>query len=440
MKAAVDPGGAGGVRARRDAGQGRATRRRGGSGATLIVFPEAFVSGYPRGLRVRRRGRHRARPRAAPGSAATGSAIDVPGPATDAARGDRPRARRAIWSSASSSATAARSTARPCSSPPTAPARQAPQADADGRRAARLGLRRRLDAARDRHADRPARRGDLLGELHAAAADGACTRKGDPALLRPDGRRPRDLAGDDAAHRPARAAASSSRRNQFARRSRLPGRLPGRPATTRTTVMSAAAARSSSTRWARSWPARSTTGEAILRAELDLGRDHRGQVRLRRRRPLRAAGRLPARGRRAAAGLGDGAVDPEPQKSYRPVRRSRSWTLQPAPRRRHSCPNPHRHGYLAVTVCRWRRGGRRRSSMTICLAPSGPISRSASGDRSRPRPRSRSCATILRFLADPGRHPAIFADHGVVHVRDVAIGLDPTARHDQRRAPPPPTA
>ena len=27
------------------------------------------------------------------------------------------------------------------------------------------------------------------------------------------------------------------------------------------------------------------------------------------------------------------------------------------------------------------------------------------------------------FVADPGRHPAIFADHGVVHVRDVAIGL-----------------
>jgi hypothetical protein len=27
------------------------------------------------------------------------------------------------------------------------------------------------------------------------------------------------------------------------------------------------------------------------------------------------------------------------------------------------------------------------------------------------------------FLADPGHHPAIFADHGVVHVRDVTIGL-----------------
>jgi hypothetical protein len=27
------------------------------------------------------------------------------------------------------------------------------------------------------------------------------------------------------------------------------------------------------------------------------------------------------------------------------------------------------------------------------------------------------------FLADPGTHPAMFADHGVVHVRDVAVGL-----------------
>jgi len=26
------------------------------------------------------------------------------------------------------------------------------------------------------------------------------------------------------------------------------------------------------------------------------------------------------------------------------------------------------------------------------------------------------------FIADPGHHPAIFADHGVVHVRDVAAG------------------
>src|SRR5690242_3520190 len=27
------------------------------------------------------------------------------------------------------------------------------------------------------------------------------------------------------------------------------------------------------------------------------------------------------------------------------------------------------------------------------------------------------------FFADPGRHPAVFADHGVVHARDVALGV-----------------
>ena len=29
----------------------------------------------------------------------------------------------------------------------------------------------------------------------------------------------------------------------------------------------------------------------------------------------------------------------------------------------------------------------------------------------------------LSFFDDPGRHPAMFADHGVAHVRDVASGL-----------------
>ena len=53
-------------------------------------------------------------------------------------------------------------------------------------RAARLGLWRRLDAAGLRHGDRQARGGDLLGELHAAAAHGH-VRQGHPALLRADG-------------------------------------------------------------------------------------------------------------------------------------------------------------------------------------------------------------------------------------------------------------
>ena len=48
---------------------------------------------------------------------------------------------------------------------------------------------------------RQGRRGDLLGELHAAAADGD-VRQGGRALLRPHRGRPRHLAADHAAHRP----------------------------------------------------------------------------------------------------------------------------------------------------------------------------------------------------------------------------------------------
>ena len=43
-------------------------------------------------------------------------------------------------------------------------------------------------------------------------------------------------------------------------------------------------------------------------------------------------------------------------------------------------------------------------------------------DRRRRR-RSRSLRDDPAFLADPGHHPAMFADHGIVHARDVAIGV-----------------
>src|SRR3546814_12465359 len=52
------------------------------------------------------------------------------------------------------------------------PRRQAPQAHADRRGAAHLGLRRRLDDAGHRDAARPPRRGDLRGELYADATHG----------------------------------------------------------------------------------------------------------------------------------------------------------------------------------------------------------------------------------------------------------------------------
>ena len=61
-----------------------------------------------------------------------------------------------------------------------------------------------------RHAARQARRGDLLGELHAAAAHGD-VRQGRAALLRPDRRRPRDLAADACGTSPWKAAASCCR-------------------------------------------------------------------------------------------------------------------------------------------------------------------------------------------------------------------------------------
>ena len=75
------------------------------------------------------------------------------------------------------------------------------QARADEPRAARLGAGRRTRAARDRDADRPARRTDLLGELHAAGAVLAL-RVGHRDLHRLDRRRRRLVAGDTSAHRP----------------------------------------------------------------------------------------------------------------------------------------------------------------------------------------------------------------------------------------------
>ena len=137
-------------------------------GASLAVFPQAFLR-----LPARDDVRHRRRDRTPEGRERfrryCDASVDVPGPApTDSPR-SRPR-RRCTWSSASSSATAGRSTAPSLFFAPDGRSRQAPQADADRRGAAHLGLRRRLDPAGPRHAARQGRRGDLLGELHAAAA------------------------------------------------------------------------------------------------------------------------------------------------------------------------------------------------------------------------------------------------------------------------------
>ena len=90
------------------------------TGATLVVFPEAFVSAYPKGLDFGARVGMRSPEGREQFRRYFESAIDVPGPATEAIVDGRAAAPRAISSSASSSATAARCTARRCSSPPTA--------------------------------------------------------------------------------------------------------------------------------------------------------------------------------------------------------------------------------------------------------------------------------------------------------------------------------
>ena len=65
--------------------------------------------------------------------------------------------------------------------------------------------------------------------------------------------------------------------NQFARRSRLSGRLPVRRRPTTDDRPDRAAAAASSTRSARCWPARLVTAEAILTADLDLDEIVRGK-------------------------------------------------------------------------------------------------------------------------------------------------------------------
>ena len=319
-------------RSRRSAADGRGRA----AGATLVVFPEAFVSGYPRGLDSARWSA-RAPPRAARGSGATGRApIDVPGPAVDALGAIAARARR----------------------PP--------------------GHRR--DRARRRHAvlHGPVLRpdGELLGKHRKLMPTGAerlvwgfgdgstlpvfdtpigrlgaviCwenympllrmahVRQGDPALLRADRGRPRDAGWRRMRHIACEGRCFVLSANQFARRGDYPRRLPERSATT---PADGALAR----RQLHRRPARRGAGRARLRRRGDPDAPSstsaeiaRAQVRLRRRRPLRAAGRVLPRRRRAAEAPGRLA----------PVRSAR----------RPSAPNLHRS-----RPSRARAGGKGRST------------------------------------------------------------------------------
>ena len=173
------------------------------SGAGLVVFPEAFVAGYPKGhdfgVSVGMRspeGRDEFR-------RLFESAVEVPGKATEAigkvARDQRrpPRRRRGRAGRRDSLLHGAH--LRPRRHPPG----QAPQADADGDGAGHLGQRRRVHPPGRGLGPRQGRRGHLLGELHAPAADGD-VRQGGRALLCDHRGRPGHLAAHGHAHRPRR--------------------------------------------------------------------------------------------------------------------------------------------------------------------------------------------------------------------------------------------
>ncbi len=199
--------------------------------ADLVVFPEAFVSAYPRGIGFGAVVGSRTDEGRAWFRRYWESSIDVPGPAVERLGRDRARARRPPRDRRDRARRRDAVLHRAVPLPRRRAARQAPQADADGRRAARVGHRRRLHDAGARHAAGPARRGHLLGELHAADADGH-VREGDPALLRADRRRARDVGGEHAPHRlrgPLLRAVGEPVRPPR----RLPGGLPDRGATTR---------------------------------------------------------------------------------------------------------------------------------------------------------------------------------------------------------------
>ena len=169
-------------------------------GARLVVFPEAFVSAYPRGLDfgavvgsrtdegprglspvLGEQRRDPRRGRGQPGAHRPG-ARHLPG-------GWRGRTRRRHAVLFGRLLCAGRRVSR-----------QAPQDHADRVRTAGLGVRRWIDAAGLRHAARKDRRGDLLGELPAADARGD-VRERDRALLRADGGSQGHVGGVDAAHR-----------------------------------------------------------------------------------------------------------------------------------------------------------------------------------------------------------------------------------------------
>ena len=238
---------------RRGEGERRAARRL--PGDVHPGVPELGVGEVPRRLgRPAREGRVRAaRPRVGRGA---GAGCRPPrrdrARARGLARHRRERARPLPLEHALQRAPLPRARRQPGAPPP--------QARPDEPRAADLGPGRRRRPARHPDRDRPDRRADLLGELHAARPLRAVRVRGRD-LHRLDRRRRRRVAGDA---RPHRAGVARVRRRAVPLPARLvvPRGLPAARGDRRNSTCSAAAARRSSRRTAPTSPARSTTRRA----------------------------------------------------------------------------------------------------------------------------------------------------------------------------------
>ena len=272
-------------------------------GAGLVVFPEAWLPGYPTWIWRLRPGAdmavahdmHRALAANAVDLGRDGLRAAARGGARARRRGrrrlqrDRPKRQQHALQQRRG-----HRRRRPAGQPP-------PQADADQPRAHGLGLRRRQRPARRRDRRRTDRLPDLLGELHAAGARRALRRaSGDPH--RPDLGHRRQLARHDAPHRP-RVGRLGDRLRHAARGRRHPRGLPApRPAVPRRRRMDQRRRRR---RAPPVRPGRRRPDAPDPRPALGRDRPRRGRCRppqLRRRRPLRPPRRAspsPSTGRAA---------------------------------------------------------------------------------------------------------------------------------------------
>ena len=132
---------------------GRLTKEAAAHGAALVAFPEAFVPTYPDWVW-----------RTTPWADGdwyvrwADQCVDVPGPACDALGAIAPRERLLPRDPGERAHAGTIYNTLLYFGPDGDAARQAPQADADRRRAPRVGPGRRLDAHGDRHAVRTRRR------------------------------------------------------------------------------------------------------------------------------------------------------------------------------------------------------------------------------------------------------------------------------------------